>query len=69
MWLLKEILITILLVSCLACADEKVSYRNAKFVEFSVTSEKQLDAIKSLQLNSDVSGKDCGIISKLEVMN
>lgn len=35
-------------------AEEKVSYRNAKFVEFEVKNEKQFDVVKTLEFDSRV---------------
>jgi hypothetical protein len=36
-------------------AEEKVSYRNSKYVEFDVKNEKQFDAVKALEFDSRVS--------------
>lgn len=50
---LKIILVLLLVIICVS-SEDKVSYRNAKYVEFEVTNEKQFNAVKTLEYNNDV---------------
>lgn len=50
---LKLLIFSVLII--LIRAEEKVSYRNAKYVEFVVQNEKQLEEVKNFEFDSRVS--------------